>query len=669
MWPDIKKSNIKSLFDKLCVQKQFLVSLFIASFIFYFRIGERTFHGDEIWSLKTVNEIYTSLHSAIYFIFLKAWSLLGLSEGWLRGLSATFGILCVAFNFIFWKRFLSGRIAFATSLLLATSPFLIVYAQQIRFYTIFLFGSYFSFWYALKYLESSRFNDLIKLLVTHIFLFFTHGISGLLLASVLVGILFATPKISSRTKWIIIAMGFFISLLALQSPVLRNIGFDLFAKYTNAVPEQTYDRHLNVISFLKFPLTFYVFSLGQAVYPFSILSFVLLLTYAGFFIRGVLKSFRNKTCFIVFSTVILFSSASLYLLFDVLCPSSYASAAPRYLIFLLPVFYFFVVSGFFEKGYSICLVLLLTVNAVSLSQYWNRQWSYGDDLINWRNVTHQLENYVDSKTTIFLDGRSFDIAKWYFPKNWVSKSLDSSFGHDLNSYTVSEKIIIISFDFHKKIRSRTTQAIRDLAKQYAEIAMMAKYPLIIYVFEKAISIPKRQGSISFPKEIYGLEFQDINFPVTLNSPSKKLISTGIAEVTDEMSIKNPKGGTLADKNVGGLTLFSNVISRSRYPQGKVLVTLTLFYEDRSTQSLEIRKGIETNQWDESCHSKDCSVAFSWIKRIAFLGSQRYPQSAKHFTANVFAYPIRSNKSTRLLSIKIKNLMPDGIFYIWGIGTE
>ena len=615
-----------------------------------------------------MNEMWTSLHSVVYFFILKTWSLVSFSEGWLRSLSAVFGILSVAFNFFFFKKFFNERIAFGTSLLLATSPFLIFHAQQIRFYTIFLFGSYFSFWYALKYLEKLDLKYLIKLLLVHAILFFTHGISGLLLVSVLLGIFLASPKISAKIKSTITIAGLCSLVLVLQWPSVRAIGFDLFAKYTNAIPGHIHDRHLSLISLLKFPLTFYIFSLGNAVYPISLAGLSILI-YLVFFIRGTLSLVRNKTHFIFFSTVILFSSISLYLVLDVLCPSTYASASPRYLIFLLPIFYFFIVVGFFKKWHSLCLLLLLAVNAVSLSQYWGRQWSYADDLINWRDVTRQLGNYVDSKTTIFLDGRSHNIAKWYFPKKWAYKSFDSGFANDLHSGSLPEKVIVISFDYHKNARSRTTQAIRDLAEQYVESAVMAKYPLIVYVFEKKYSMQKEQQSLSFPKEIYGLEFQDVRFPAALSSSLKKFISTGIAEVNDEIKIENPKGGILAGKSIQSLSLFSNVISQSKYPTGKVLAEVIIFYEDRSTQSFEMRKGIETNQWNESCQAEDCSVAFSWTKKIAFLGSQRYPQSAKHFNAHVFSHKIVLDNNSGLVSVHIKNAMPEGKFYIWGIGIE
>ena len=132
---------------------QIFAVLFLALAIQFFRIGERTFHGDETWSFKTVHEIGTSLHSVSYFLILRLWQLGGTSEFWLRSLSALFAVSPVVVTFIGIKRFWGKReVAFVTSTLLATSPFLIGYAQQVRFYTLYLLAACLSMWTFIAYL-------------------------------------------------------------------------------------------------------------------------------------------------------------------------------------------------------------------------------------------------------------------------------------------------------------------------------------------------------------------------------------------------------------------------------------------------------------------------------------------------------------------------------------
>ena len=77
----------------------------------------------------------------------------------------------------------------------------------------------------------------------------------------------------------------------------------------------------------------------------------------------------------------------LYLILDELIPHDYTGASPRYLIFLLPLFFLVAAKGLEEKKAIWLLVPLIVVNMGSLGLYWYGDWAYTDDLIDWRAVS------------------------------------------------------------------------------------------------------------------------------------------------------------------------------------------------------------------------------------------------------------------------------------------
>jgi len=115
--------------------------LLLASSALFFRLGGRTFHGDELGSLLEASQLGQNANSLLYFLLLSGWQELGQGEFWLRALSALIAITAVAATYS-WARLAAGaRLAWRTALLLATSAYFVSYGQEIRFYSLALLVS------------------------------------------------------------------------------------------------------------------------------------------------------------------------------------------------------------------------------------------------------------------------------------------------------------------------------------------------------------------------------------------------------------------------------------------------------------------------------------------------------------------------------------------------
>lgn len=616
-----------------------------------------------------MNEIFTSLHSAVYSALLKLWSMIYFSEGWLRSLSALFSLISIFVFYHLCRRISGEKQALVAAFLLGTSPYLIGYSQQVRFYTLFVFGSCISLWYAVQFLKFRKKSDFLKLLIWHGILMCVHGLSGLMLLSELTAFFLTSKKVRRSQKITMLILSAAMILALLYSNKLKEMGFNLFAMYTNAVPGYHPGRQISLASFIKFPLTFYVFSLGEAAYPFSVLSVSSVCLFSGMFISGLLRLKKETDLFIFIVTLLIVPAVMLYLLFDVLCPPTYASASPRYLIFLLPLFYFVLAAGVPERFWGrIVVSAAILINLVCLNSYWSRQWSYSDDLVNWRKVSEWIKGEAKGDATVFLDGRSREAAEYYFPASW-KRLREETLTEDLK-IELPERLFLTSAHFNSENRTEATRAVRFLEKTHQETAVYNHYPLFVYFYKEKkseeIKFLTEKRTLSIPVEIYGLEFQDLKLPLLLNSGDQKAESLGSFGLPGLLGEKSQIVPVVSQAPVRKITVFSNVVSARKYPENFEIARIKVMNGDGEIQMFSMRKGSETGFWDQDCEESSCQEAFSWHKRIAFVGSQKYPGSWRDFQARIFYADFHLKNPERIVSVEIESLIPEGRIYVWGI---
>lgn len=641
-----------------------------------FRLDARTLHGDELGSVGDAEYLQRNMQSISFFISLRVWMLGGVGEFFLRALSVFFAVAAIAAAYTALRTRFGMHTALVASALLATAPFVEVYAQMVRYYALFLLAASLNYIAFFRFQSSSSHRNALRWGATCFFVLTTHALAFLLVVSELAAFFFLTPRLTTRQKAAATGIGAFLGALTLFSP-LKAMAFNALASYTDAAATFSASRGISLSQFAKIPLTFYFFTFGESVYPFDFKLVLPGLALYGFaFILGLwrLRSQQSFFLFIVMAGIL--PIGLLYLVFDALIPPDLAGAAPRYLIFLLPLFYLVVAKGIQgEKGRWLIAPLLL-VNAGALGSYWYGNWSYTDDLVNWRSVTQWMNSYVTLETLVITDGRSIGLADYYFPTAWnrqPSWNFDSP--TSLEKLTQFPKIIFLSADFHADRRAVASSLMQSLDQGYFKSAAWSEYPLFIYVYDRtpnranALGAAVKDGNVDIPAEIYGLEFQDLVLPVQLKLRDRAYPSLGSFRLP---TLENSSSRAIVlsqAQTASKIILFSNATGADTIALGTPIANLIIRDNRDAIQSLSLRLGNETSAWNNACAPRSCTPAYTWRKRFALLGAERYSEAWQEFDASIFATELILSQPTQIQSLEIQRVSPQGWLYVWGIVLE
>lgn len=650
--------------------------LLLALAIQLFQLGARTFHGDEFGSIAEALALGRNANGIAYFVLLHFWEMLGAQEFWLRLPSAFFGTASVALIYILGKQLLDRSGGLIAALLLATAPFAIAYFQQLRFYSFFLFASLLVFARLTSYLRATTRRNLLFLLAANVLLIGAHFFGILVWGIELFVCLMVTTRLSRRVK-IIIGVGL-VSLLALVafSP-LNQLVYYLMSVWTNPYGSSSYtgSRGFGLTNLAKLLAYYFFTGLGEAVYPLTWwlvpLGAVVLIVSLGLGIAATIR--QRNTLLILLATSLLVMPALVFLVLDPLSASSLQGAAPRYLIFLLPIFYLVVAAGVQGRWSRWLLVPLLLVNAGGLYEYWYGNWSYSDDLVNWREVTAQVAAEVGkdatTETLVLVDGRAQASAKYYFPKDWHT---DSAWNYGADGQVKIDpnikRVILISSTTGAEERARNTALMAELAQNMTRTAGWGHFPLFLYVWERRDAQSKQGGAaLELPAELYGLEFQDLPLPVLLGGGTEPLESSaamGLPTLTGETS---RKVNLPLPRKAKQVQLYST-LTGAEPPAVTVVARLVVHGADGSVQAIPLRAGYETAAWDGECEAGACAPAATWHKRLALVGAQRYEGSWRDFEAKIWEATIPL-KPTDVSAVELERVTKDGTLYVWGLELE
>jgi mannosyltransferase len=168
----------------------------------------------ELWNHVTRVE----LNGSIYYLLLHEWmSLFGQSEAAIRGLSVIFSVAAVPFVYLTGRMLFDRRIAFAATLILVTSAFIVSYEQEARAYALALFlTSLATFLFAWGLRRPTWLAWLLYVAVAALSLY-AHFYAAFVLAAHAISLLFIDRR-TTRWRPILISFGL-IGILAL--PVVR----------------------------------------------------------------------------------------------------------------------------------------------------------------------------------------------------------------------------------------------------------------------------------------------------------------------------------------------------------------------------------------------------------------------------------------------------------------
>ena len=130
-----------------------------------FRLGAQSLWYDETVSAylasqsipQLISHTAGDIHPPGYYLMLHAWTrLAGSTEFALAFPSLVFGVLAIPLSYVIARRWLGGRVAAASALLIATSAYQVWYSQEVRMYSLAAAIGLLSLWFCLQFLAAER---------------------------------------------------------------------------------------------------------------------------------------------------------------------------------------------------------------------------------------------------------------------------------------------------------------------------------------------------------------------------------------------------------------------------------------------------------------------------------------------------------------------------------
>jgi hypothetical protein len=667
--------------ENLCV----LGLTLLAAILRLYHLDAYTLSGDEYNRIREAIDLGSNMNSLPYFLMLRLAMYLGTSEFILRMPAVLFGIATIPLMYRLGKELINPNAGIIAALLIATSSFAIKYAQQVNFYSLFLCSATLSFWCLFRYLRYGRGKwPLFLMVVTALLALASHllGIFILIIQGIVYILSIRNPREQRRTVMILVT-ALFLILGLLAVPGVRQLGFSMVTKYTNARGGTLSTwRGLGVVNIAKIPLTFFQFAVGESVYPldfyFTLPSIVLL----GFLLlQGIWHARRNGQELVFYCTSLIGTPLFLYVVLDSLVPPYYQGAAPRYLIFLLIPFYLVMTRGLLaaKRSFPVVLFGVLVVQSLALLSYWSGNWNFDGRLTNWRYASRFVQEHTDANTVLLHDGRSADPIKYYFPSSVPSRNVRNYTGNNqtLGDLLAFDRLIFVSNDSQDGNRAVMNVFLQRLETQFVFQDGFVEYPLFVYVYLRndtgGYHVDEATGIISIPKEIYGLPFSDLRLPQEARYAGLSIPLTGSFSLP---SLDGSRDRTIPLRgNVSGeaLVLLSNLTQARSLPLGEPVAEVIVYTGEGEPAHFVLRKGIETNDWSEGCGPEGsspsmCEIAFSWHKRIAMVGRRAYEGAWRDFQAHIFGTTLALDAPVAPRAIGIHYLAGKGTLHVWGMAV-
>lgn len=598
-------------------------------------------YGDEYDSLFDALHLTGNVHAIGYFAQLRLWLQLSGSDAWLRLLSLVWaGVALVCQSRWLEAEGLPPSVCRLAGALLAINPFFWQYAFQIRFYSFLLAASLLVFWRTALYHRSSSRRNLFWLLLSfalvvtsHLFGWMVVGLSFLYLLARRRPCLAAAAAIAGAS----------VAVVLMLWPSGQHRAIALVYRFTNpyAVVPETGLRGLSPAMAAKLPLTFFFFTMGERVYPLTIWLVAPALALVGL---CSLRGLRKTAAYPGLATWCLLgmlATAAVFLVLDPMAPPSLQGAAPRYVIFVLPVFLALLALGASDsRG---LMFGLAAIQVVALAFFLFPTWSYGQgDIIDWRRAFSEAVA-VPSKTCLVVDGRASGPAERYAPPGvHISRQLDGCLGH--------ERLVLVTGDFRlRQVRSFDAMAAR-LAADYDVVDAMSRFPAQITVYDL-----RPGGLAQLPPGRLDLPEQDLRLPLTTR---EGWTLNGFVRLDSETPVYE---GPIEVSEPA--VVLSNFRSSTHVPAGTPVLSVTLLGAAGEQQSTILHAGRETAAWDGTCSA--CRPVASWTKRLHLVGAQGYPGAYRHHEAFIWAAPIPMPQWP-VHSLRAETLLPRATVYLWGL---
>lgn len=428
---DLTSENIKAVLSRSRYAQILIILTLIGFFLRFYNIGFNSLWLDEAttysWSKPGFFEIWDISRSIDFHPPLFHWIehfmlVFGQSEFVLRAAPALFGILTIPVFYLIGKEFNDRNVGILSAALLTFSYFGIYYSQEAYSYSLVLFIFSLVILFYLWALRTDNISCWIVFGIVSAIAFWTHyyvfvGLGVIYLHAIITRA--GNLKEIRRVKNILAA---FCTTLILTLPLLFIVG-ERFFRLTGSPP--TY----GVLGPVLVQETIIRFSGG-----YSSLNWIIAFIYIVLMIGGFMFLFTRDRNKCLFSGMFLI----LPIVISVLL-SSKMTMNPRYLIFMLPVFFVLVAMSFplifrFIPGRKllyIALILIFAINAPLLAEYYS---TYSKE--DWRGFAGTLQAKTQDGDLVVLVPDYMSVPLNYY----YSNATDKTFEFGANNRTDLENI-------------------------------------------------------------------------------------------------------------------------------------------------------------------------------------------------------------------------------------
>ena len=441
----------------------FLIGIIVilGSFLRIYNLGGKSLFGDELCSVRDSKTVrWWEGHLPLFFYVLHFFMYMGTSEFILRLPSAIFGVLAILMSYKIGKLFFGTKQGLVTAFLLSISTMHIYYSQQVRMYSLFVFLSLLSLFFFYKcFTEENKREIWIGFIISTVLNLYTHFFAAFVVIAeiMFLALIVISKQISKKQKsnelpkrtFLLFVLSMIIIFIIYIPIIITRIpqrGLALLEDKPHSIP-MTF-----VLAFLTQLLSWFSNGnwIGLEIGFMEMRPFLEIPFYAHliFFLLGsvfLIKKFKERGTLLLMWVAL---PIVLLLTFLTRFPQWGFPSAPKYIIFVLPIYLLIISSGIIEITkliskaeertriaptthqaresrkslvvLSLILIIFCSLSIPGLLGYYNTPYPgyYWNDE-NWRGAAKYVESKSQPNDMILVEP---EFAKPYFLHYYPTKN-------------------------------------------------------------------------------------------------------------------------------------------------------------------------------------------------------------------------------------------------------
>ena len=546
-----------------------------------------------------------------------------------------------------------------------------------RFYSLFICASAAFILATINFVDEKKtIPKRAAVLIAGLFLLFSHFLGILALCAQSVVAVLASK--SKWPKWRQLAVAFGL-LLVMGLPLIPFVQQKLWQFYAAHAGVTDFSvpaiNKVSTVNFVKAAFAGYTFVFGYHVYPLRLVLVTVGLLLCGLLVTvGTVRLWRESR-WRMLPLIYLLTIFAVYFVLNSIGGRVASVIGPRHGAFVWPVFIILLAIGlnsFRNPVFHALLASLLAISVLSIWFGWKKDWTYGPTE-DYRSAAEYASRWTTKDSALLTDGRSAPAVDFYFPRNTprINSSPNLQDG-DLISQLRNQRLIFVTDDWGADRRRGFDRLLAGLNEKYAYIDGRVDYPLFEYVLERKSSAETsgypffRDGNqLRQPLSIYGLEFQDLQLPISLKVKDLPLTVIGGYGLPDLEGRRDLSLPLTNSKISARLILLTNVVGSSGLPASQPVAEVVIEDKAKKTLTFSLRLGRETTSWDKQCErAAPCETVFQWHKRLAIVGQSKYEGALRDFPAGLHGVVLDLPPGIEVGTVSFHYVAPSGQLYIW-----